>query len=146
MGAALDFLQEAGVALTLAAPDRLAATGRLTDDARQYIREHKAELLRELAAANDQPKLPRRTILHFRLTSTEGGNAGGSIISDDEIEALVLELVERYGARLDLDELLERVRERFAIVAESAPDAEALRVTLAEAEAVIRRAAGKDRR
>ena len=53
MGAALDFLQEAGVVLTLAAPDRLAASGRLTDDARQFIREHKAELLRELTAAND---------------------------------------------------------------------------------------------
>ncbi|WP_047706575.1 hypothetical protein, partial [Plesiomonas sp. ZOR0011] len=33
--------------------DRLAASGRLTDDARQFIREHKAELLRELTAAND---------------------------------------------------------------------------------------------
>lgn len=53
MAATLDFLREAGVVVTLAAPDTLAASGRLTDDVRRYIRAHKPELLRELAAAND---------------------------------------------------------------------------------------------
>lgn len=104
------------------------------------VKAHKAELLRELTAANDPPKPPGRAILHFRLTGARGGNAGGTVIADGEVDALVLELVERYGARLDLDDLLERVRERFAIAAESAPDAEALRVAMTEAEAVIRRA------
>ncbi|MEN9485682.1 MAG: hypothetical protein RJB37_3562, partial [Pseudomonadota bacterium] len=43
-----------------------------------------------------------------------GGNAGGAVISDDTLANTVADLIARYGSRLDVDDLMERVRERFA--------------------------------
>ncbi|TIC79567.1 hypothetical protein [Crenobacter intestini] len=101
------------------------------------VKAYKPEIIRALVAANDPtPAPPRRVSLRYKLDGTNGGNSGGVIIDDDLVGA-VRDLMERYKSRLDMDDLLERIRERFAIVAESAPDAEALRVALAEAEAVI---------
>ena len=138
MGTALKYLQEQDVSVRLVGDGRMAVTGNLTDDTRRYIRIHKAELLRELAAANDS--IQRRTVLPFKLDASQGGNTGGVVISDNDLVTCAQALFERYGARLDLDDLLEGIRERFAIVAESAPDNVALQLALAEAETVILRA------
>ncbi|MCP9760500.1 hypothetical protein EGI20_14495 [Aquitalea sp. S1-19] len=146
MPAAIDFLRQAGVVVTLSGANKLTATGYLTDDIRQFIREYKPAIITELTTANDlAPQPPRpsaHTVLPFRLVDARGGTYGGTVRGDDLTE-LVLALVERYGALLDIEDLLERIHERFAIVAESAPDAEALRIALAEAEAAIRRAMAK---
>ena len=48
--------------------DTLRATGRLTPEYRQLIRQHKAELLAQLKAANDPGPVFRR----WRLTSPDG--------------------------------------------------------------------------
>ncbi|NDV13544.1 hypothetical protein [Crenobacter caeni] len=142
----IEFLKEAGVEVRLSGPNKLTATGYLTDDICQYIQTHKREIISALSARNaPPPRPPTRTVLHYRLTDARGGNKGGMIIADDLADA-VLDLVARYRSHLDLEDLLERVQERFCIAAESAPDAEALRVALAEAEAVIRRAAQKERK
>lgn len=53
MGAALKHLQDLGLSVRLTGDGRMAVTGGLTDDARQYIREYKPLLLAELTAAND---------------------------------------------------------------------------------------------
>ncbi|NDV12483.1 hypothetical protein [Crenobacter caeni] len=105
----------------------------------RVVRVENSNVCKNTGDSTREPGPPPRNVLQFRLDSSKGGNAGGTVIADDDLTSLVLELVARYGQRLDLDDLTERVRERFAIVAESAPDAEALRVALAEAEAVILR-------
>lgn len=63
--AALDYLHCAGLAVELEG-ERLRVTPaeRITADHRQYLRDHRAELLAELAAANDsgdEPQHPRHT-------------------------------------------------------------------------------------
>jgi len=57
--AALDYLRRAGLAIELEG-ERLRVTpaDRLTDAHRQYLRDHKAELLAELIAANDPQPTP----------------------------------------------------------------------------------------
>lgn len=52
--AALDYLRRDGLAVELNG-ERLRVTpaSRITDSHRQYLREHRAELLAELSAAND---------------------------------------------------------------------------------------------
>ena len=54
--AALDYLHRAGLAVELDG-ERLRVTPveRITAEYRQYLRDHRAELLAELAAANDPP-------------------------------------------------------------------------------------------
>lgn len=70
----------------------------------------------------------------------QGGNSDGTVVSDEDLLMRARALLERYGAHLDFDDLLEGIRERFAIVAESAPDDVALQLALTEAETVILRA------
>jgi hypothetical protein len=53
MAALLDRITAAGVQLEPAG-DKLRASGPLTDELRDLIRAHKAEILAELAAANDE--------------------------------------------------------------------------------------------
>ncbi|WP_394543466.1 hypothetical protein [Azorhizophilus paspali] len=57
--AALDYLRRAGLAIELEG-ERLRVTpaDRLTDAYRQYLRDHKAELLAELIAVNDSQPVP----------------------------------------------------------------------------------------
>jgi hypothetical protein len=57
--AALDYLRRAGLAIELEG-ERLRVTpaDRLTKAHRQYLRDHKAELLAELIAANDAQAAP----------------------------------------------------------------------------------------
>jgi len=55
-----------------------------------------------------------RAALPFRLR--DGGDAGGVIIGPDGLASAVRDLVERYGARLDVADLLERVEERAAVM------------------------------
>ncbi len=78
-----------------------------------------------------------REVLHCRLHDTGGGNAGGAVISDDTLANTVADLIARYGSRLDVDDLMERVRERFAIAAESGDDEQAALVALTEAIELI---------
>lgn len=52
--AAMDYLRRAGLALELEGERmRVTPADRLTDAHRQYLRDHKAELLAELTTAND---------------------------------------------------------------------------------------------
>lgn len=57
--AALDYLRRAGLAVELEG-DRLRVTpaDRITADLRQFVRDHRAELLAELSAANDAQPAP----------------------------------------------------------------------------------------
>jgi len=55
-----------------------------------------------------------RTALPFRLR--DDGDTGGVIIDPDGLASAVRDLVERYGARLDVADLLERVEERAAVM------------------------------
>ncbi|NDV11706.1 hypothetical protein [Crenobacter caeni] len=104
------------------------------------LKAHKLEVIEALAPANDPiPPSPIRPTIRFRLGATSGGNTGGTVIGDD-LPEMVRELVERYGSRLDLDDLQERAAERFAIAAESSTDAEAQRIAMAEIVAAIQSA------
>lgn len=53
MGKLLARVQAAGVRLEAISTDKLRAVGALSDELRTLIRDHKAEILAELAAAND---------------------------------------------------------------------------------------------
>lgn len=57
--AALDYLRGAGLAVELEG-ERLRVTpaDRITADLRQFVRDHRAELLAELSAANDAQTAP----------------------------------------------------------------------------------------
>lgn len=57
--AALDYLRRAGLAVELEG-ERLRVTpaDRITADLRQFVRDHRAELLAELSAANDAQTAP----------------------------------------------------------------------------------------
>ncbi|WKN20629.1 hypothetical protein [Azotobacter vinelandii] len=57
--AALDYLSRAGLAVEVIGDKlRLRPVERITDAVRQYLREHRAELLAELTAANDHQPAP----------------------------------------------------------------------------------------
>lgn len=104
------------------------------------LKAHKVEVIEALVAANDPiPQLPVRPTIRFRLDTANGGNTGGTVIGDD-LPGIVHELVERYGSRLDLDDLQEQAAERFAIAAENSTDAEALRIAETEIVATIQSA------
>ncbi|MFD2407743.1 hypothetical protein ACFSVK_21650 [Azorhizophilus paspali] len=63
--AALDYLRRAGLSVEANGDKlRLRPVERITDAVRQFVRDHKAELLAELIAANDAqpaPELPHAT-------------------------------------------------------------------------------------
>jgi hypothetical protein len=69
----------------------------------------------EFSAADASASIHRPT-LHYRLHDTR--NAGGSIIGapGDSLAALLADLVQRYGARLDLESVREAFEERAAIM------------------------------
>ncbi len=57
--AALDYLRRAGLAVEANGDRlRLRPADRITDAVRQFVRDHRAELLAELSAANDAQTAP----------------------------------------------------------------------------------------
>ncbi|SFJ07590.1 hypothetical protein SAMN05216206_3452 [Pseudomonas guineae] len=70
--AALDYLHRAGLAVEMEG-ERLRVTPaeRITADHRQYLSEHRAELLAELNAANDANDQPQHLIQTAATASTE---------------------------------------------------------------------------
>ncbi len=67
-------LQDAGFTL-VADGNQLKVTGTLTDDQRQFIRNHKSELLTELKAAND-------SLSAMRASQPDGWGWWGYLLSD----------------------------------------------------------------
>lgn len=102
------------------------------------LKAHKAELL-ALLASNDAESDTVRAIVTFRLS--DGPDKGGVLIDPDGIASAVRDLIDRYGARLDLGDLLQQV-ERIAL-AEHTAMRQAERQALDEARQAIGRAAAR---
>lgn len=88
--AALDYLRRAGLAVEANGERlRLRPIERVTDELRQYVRNHRAELLMELSAANDstaleteqQPITPTRYTLTAATASPEWRQARDQYIN-----------------------------------------------------------------
>ncbi|WP_348945738.1 hypothetical protein ABHF33_03915 [Chitinibacter sp. FCG-7] len=98
MGQALAKLVGAGLCVSIK-PDGntliVVPATKITPDIRQYIISHKAELLAELNAANDDYQ---RVVLAFHLKNGKGG----VLIDPDGVASAVSDLLGRYGERLDV--------------------------------------------
>jgi hypothetical protein len=90
----IHYLHECGLHLR-AANGRLIVEPRhlLTDTLRDYIRLHRAEIMATLPAGP--------AVVHFSLI----GGGGGTVIDPGGRFSALQDLLERYGARLDLDAL-----------------------------------------
>lgn len=76
---ALDYLRRAGLAVELEG-DRLRITpaDRITDAHRQYLRDHRAELLAELSDANDPQQLTRASAATTPAPAVGGASEAAS--------------------------------------------------------------------
>ena len=79
--AALDYLRRAGLAVELEG-NRLRVTPAdlITADLRQFVRDHRAELLAELNAANDSTHLPTSDPKRAAWRITRAGQPIGYIV------------------------------------------------------------------
>lgn len=98
-------LTDAGLTVRVVDGNRLAVVPaeRITDNLRQHIRLHKSELL-ALLAAND----PHRQSVALEFHFCDGG--GGVLIDHEDYESAVLDITERWGARIDLPDLITRLQ------------------------------------
>ncbi len=80
--AALDYLRRAGLTVESVADRlRVSPVERITDPMRQFIREHLAELLAELNAANDPTRLaPTGEAKHTAWRITRSGQPIGYMV------------------------------------------------------------------
>lgn len=84
----------------------------ITDTLRNYIRAHKTEII--AALMDDLPDVgpQMRAAIPFRLANGQGG----VLIDPFGPLSAMRDLIDRYGARLDLEDLHERFEERAAIM------------------------------
>ena len=79
--AALDYLRRAGLTVESVADRlRVSPVERITDPIRHFIREHLAELLAELNAANDSTHLPTSEPKRTAWRITRAGQAIGYMV------------------------------------------------------------------
>ena len=136
-----DRLTAAGVRLAALPDGGLRAAGNLTDDLRAFVREHRAGLLAELAAANDEASH------RWRVTTPAGASVEVWITPEataDDVRAIypgatlepLPDAPKRQATPAEAAEL-HRLIATLLADADDAERAEALRVALADPEASL---------
>ena len=109
----IHYLHECGLSVRVDGGSLIVEPRHLiTDTVRHYIRTHKAGIIAALQDEPPESDLQMRSVVPFRLQD----GRGGVVIDPQGPLSALRDLIERYGGRLDLDDLQERFEERAAIM------------------------------